>query len=226
MKRLLNIGLVVFLLVLIGVMLSGCSPEEDASTPENMTVEPAEQVEETSPEPTEEASEDAVELCSIENNEWALMKQLAFIYEGNTITLGDIADEDKMEGLFGEADEIREHTYSKDDGRNMDQLIGLTEREYSYDGLVLKTIENKDTMEPFIFSVEITDSKYQTLRKVKVGDGYEILREAYPEGALLGGEITDQEDDYRYEPFDYVNVMNFHIKNRIVESITIRRLLD
>lgn len=226
MKRLLNMGLIILLLILMGVVLSGCSPEEDASTPEEIPVEPAEQAEEAPSEATEGASDDAVELCSIENNEWALMKQLAFIYEGSTITLGDIADEDKMKGLFGEAVEIREHTYSKDDGRNMDQLIGMTEREYSYDGLVVKTIENKDTMEPVIFSVEITNSRYQTLRKVKVGDGYEILREAYPEGTLLGGEITEQEDDYRYEPFDYVNVMNFHIKNRLVESITIRRLLD
>jgi len=207
-------------------MITACVPEEELSAPIEEPAETLEDIAESQSEPDSESSEEVVELCSIDNNESALLKQLAFIHEGKTITIGDYADEVKMESLFGKASDIKQHTYSKDDGRNMDQLIGLTEKEYSYDGLVIKTIEEKDNMEPFIFSVEIADSKYQTLRKVKVGDSYEVLRESYPEGVLLGGELTDQDDIYRYEPFDYVNVMNFHIKDRKIESIAISRLLD
>ncbi|WP_422485442.1 hypothetical protein [Gudongella sp. DL1XJH-153] len=226
MRKPQSIGLVIFVVLAIGIMLPGCTAVEEKPEPSEIPVETVEEPDEAPSEFVEEASEEAKELCNIDNSEKALMKQLAFIHEGNTITLGDIVDEDKMELLFGVATDTKTHTYSKDDGRNMDQLIGLTEKEYSYEGLVIKTIEAKDSVEPFIFSVEITDSRYQALRKVKVGDSYEVLRESYPEGVLLGGELTDQEDDYRYEPFDYVNVMTFHIKNRMVESITMNRLLD
>jgi len=205
--------------LIIGALLAGCAAEEPAAPVEP----PVEVVEEPVEAPTE--PEEYKELCSIDGNERLLMQQLAFIYDGNTITLGDIADEEKMSNLFGKAGEFKSHTFAEGDGRNLDQLLGLTEKVYEYDGLVVKTIEG-DEIEPFIFSIEITDPKYMTLRKIKVGDSYDVLRESYPEGALLGGELTDGEDDYRYEPFDYVNVMNFHINNRIVESISITRLLD
>ncbi len=205
--------------LMIGALLAGCATEEPAAPVEP----PVEVVEEPVEAPTE--PEEYKELCSIDGNERLLMQQLAFIYNGNTITLGDIADEEKMSNLFGKAGEFKSHTFAEGDGRNLDQLLGLTEKVYDYDGLVVKTIEG-DEIEPFIFSIEITDPKYMTLRKIKVGDSYDVLRESYPEGVLLGGELTDGADDYRYEPFDYVNVMNFHINNRVVESISITRLLD
>lgn len=223
MKKPFIINLLIVVVIIFAALLAGCTAEEEPVIPIEPPVEEPAKVPD---EPAAEEPEEYKELCSIDGNERLLMQQLAFVYEGNTITLGDIADESKMESLFGEASEFKEYTFSKDDGRNMDQLIGLTEKEYQYDGLVIKTIEAKDSVEPFIFSVEITDPKYQTLRNVKVGGSFEVLRESYPEGVLLGGELTDAEDDYRYEPFDYVNVMNFHIKNRVVESITINRLLD
>lgn len=205
--------------LIIGALLAGCATQEPAA-PAEPPVEVVEEPVETPVEP-----EEYKELCSIDGNERLLMQQLAFIYNENTITLGDIADEEKMSNLFGKASEFKSHTFAEGDGRNLDQLLGLTEKEYIYDGLVVKTIEG-DEIEPFIFSIEITDPKYMTLRKIKVGDSYDVLRESYPEGVLLGGELTDGADDYRYEPFDYVSVMNFHINNRIVESISITRLLD
>lgn len=220
MRKIINTGSMMLVALIMGALLSGCTAQEPAAPVEP----PAEVVEEPAETPAE--TEEYKELCSIDGNERLLMQQLAFIYEGNTITLGDVADEKKMSSMFGEALEMKEHTFTADDGRNMDQLLGLTEKEYTYDGLVIKTIEKEGSVEPFIFSIEITDPKYMTLRKVKVGESYEVLRESYPEGVLLGGELTDGEDDYRYEPFDYVNVMNFHINNRVVESISINRLLD
>ena len=205
--------------LIIGALLAGCAPQEPADPVEP----PVEVVEEPTEAPAE--PEEYKELCSIDGNERLLMQQLAFIYNENTITLGDIAYEEKMSNLFGKASDFKSHTFTEGDGRNLDQLLALTEKVYEYDGLVVKTIEG-DEIEPFIFSIEITDPKYMTLRKIKVGDSYDVLRESYPEGVLLGGELTDGADDYRYEPFDYVNVMNFHINNRIVESISITRLLD
>ncbi len=219
MRKPWNTVSMIIIVFIIGSLLPGCAAEEPAAPIEP----PVEVVEEHTEAPTE--PEEYMELCSIDGNERLLMQQLAFIYNRNTITLGDVADEDKMSSLFGKASEFKSHTFTEGDGRNMDQLIGFTEKVYDYDGLVVKTIEGSE-IEPFIFSIEITDPKYQTLRKIKVGDSYEVLRESYPEGILLGGEIADGEDDYRYEPFDYVNVMNFHINNRIVESISITRLLD
>lgn len=38
--------------------------------------------------------------------------------------------------------------------------------------------------------------------------------------------IDDEEDDYRYEPANYVDVMTFHIKDGKIESILINTLLD
>lgn len=220
MRKIINTGSMLLFALIIGALLAGCTAQEPAAPAEP----PAEVVEEPAETPAE--PEEYKELCSIDGNERLLLQQLAFIYEDNTITLGDVADKDKMSSMFGEALETKVHTFTADDGRNMDQLLGLTEKEYTYDGLVIKTIEKEGSVEPFIFSIEITDPKYMTLRKIKVGDSYEVLRESYPEGVLLGGELTDGEDDYRYEPFDYVNVMNFHIDNRVVESISINRLLD
>lgn len=220
MSKIINTGSMLLVALIIGALLAGCDAQEPAAPVEP----PAEVVEEPAETPAE--PEEYKEICSIDGNERLLLQQLAFIYEGNTITLGDVADKDKMSSMFGEALETKVHTFTSDDGRNMDQLLGLTEKEYTYDGLVIKTIEKEGSVEPFIFSIEISDPKYMTLRKIKVGDSYEVLRGAYPEGVLLGGELTDGEDDYRYEPFDYVNVMNFHINNRVVESISINRLLD
>jgi len=108
----------------------------------------------------------------------------------------------------------------------MDQLNGMTEKQYSFPGLVIKTIDATENKQFFIFSIEITDPKYPTIRNVKVGDSLEKLKAAYPEGNLLGDELTDKEIDFRYEPVNYAEVMNFHIKDKKIEGILIYKLLD
>lgn len=128
--------------------------------------------------------------------------------------------------MLGKADEIKSHTYSYGDGKNMDQLNGMTEKQYSFPGLVIKTIDATENKQFFIFSIEITDPKYPTIRNVKVGDSLEKLKAAYPEGNLLGDELTDKEIDFRYEPVNYAEVMNFHIKDKKIEGILIYKLLD
>ena len=150
----------------------------------------------------------------------------AFVYQENTIALSDIVDDQSIERMLGKADGITSHTYSLDDGLNMDTLNGMTEKHYEFPGLVIKTIDGAEDKKSFIFSIEITDSKYPTVRNIKVGDSFDKLKEAYPEGNLLGGELSDEKDDFRYEPVNYVNVMSFHIKNKKVESIQIQSLLD
>jgi hypothetical protein len=185
---------------------------------------------ETSTEPTKDSSTDntdkVIKEGSVEKEGNVILKQLAFLHKDKTISLSTIVDDEKMESLLGKADEIKSHTYSPDDGKNMDQLNGRTEKEYHYQGLVIKTIDNAENKKSFIVSIEITDAKYPTVRNIKVGDSYELLKETYPEGNLLGGEISNEEDDYRYEPANYVDVMNFHIKDKKVESIQIYSLID
>jgi len=62
--------------------------------------------------------------------------------------------------------------------------------------------------------------------KVYTYPGLEIKTISIPEGKLLGDGASDEEDDFRYEPSNYVDVMSFHIKDAKVESIQIYSLLD
>ncbi len=217
-------------LVLCGMVLAGCG-NKAVEAPGNMlngtpgnTSNGA--TTETSTETSAETSEDVIKEGTVEKDGNVVLKQLAFIYREKTIALSDIVDDQKIESMLGKADEIKTHTYSKDDGLNMDQLNGMTEKQYKYPGLVIKTIDATEDKKAFIFSIEITDPKYPTIRNVKVGDSFEKLKDAYPEGNLLGGELSDVEDDFRYEPVNYVDVMTFHIKDKKVESILINTLLD
>ena len=202
-----KMAIVTMLLVFCGVILVGCGSKNDESPTNTITDMPTDTPKNTS-------------------NENVALKQLAFVYQENTIAISDIVDDQKIESMLGKADEIKSHTYSKDDGLNMDQLNGMTEKQYRYPGLVIKTIDATKDKKSFIFSIEITDSKYPTIRNIKVGDSFEKLKVAYPEGNLLGGELSNEEDDFRYEPVNYVDAMNFKIKNRKVESILIYTLLD
>ncbi len=173
-----------------------------------------------------DASEKVIRQGTVEKNGNVVLKQLAFVYEDNIIALSDIVDDQKIESMLGKADEIKSHTYSKDDGKNMDQLEGMTEKQYNFPGIVIKTIDATKDKRFLIFSIKITDPKYPTIRNIKVGDSFENLKEAYPEGNLLGGELSNEGDDFRYEPVNYVDAMNFHIKDKKIESILISTLLD
>lgn len=214
------------LLVLCGMVLAGCG-NRGGEAPENMlTGTPGNASNGASAETSTETSEGIIKEGTVEKDGNVVLKQLAFIYQEKTIALSDIVDDQKLESMLGKADEIKTHTYSKDDGLNMDQLNGMTEKQYKYPGLVIKTIDATEDKKAFIFSIEITDPKYPTIKNVKVGDSFEKLKEAYPEGNLLGGGSGDEEDDFRYEPVNYVDVMTFHIKDKKVESILINTLLD
>lgn len=214
-----------FMILCVGV-LGGCgknrikSPDQ-TNAPTNASVN-TEAV--TSAAPTS-AAENSTTGDS-ENTTKESLKELGIIYKENTITLLDLADDQEIEGKLGRADEIKAHTYSSSDGLNMDQLTGKTEKQYFYPGLVIKTIDAAQDNKSYIYQIEITSPQYTTVRNVKVGDSFETLKEAYPEGNLLGGELSDAEDDFRFEEEDYTNVMNFHVKNRKVASIQIYSLID
>ncbi len=229
MKMFRRIVTVTMLLVLCGMVLGGCGSKEDISpntltdkttyAPDNTTGKPQ-------PDTSMNASEEVIKEGSIVKNGNTVLKQLAFVYQEKAIAISDIMNDEKIESILGKADEIKSHTYTKDDGLNMDQLNGMTEKEYKYPGLVIKTIDATEDKKAFIFSIEITDPKYPTARNIKVGDSFEKLKEAYPEGNLMGGELSDEEDDFRYEPVNYVDVMSFHIKDKEVKSILIYSLID
>ncbi len=229
MKVFKKIVIVTMLLVLCTMVLEGCRNKVESpgnaltSTPNNTS--PGTQTG-TSTDSSTDASEEVIKKGNIEKSGNVILKQLAFVYRGNTIALSDIVDDQKIESMMGKADDIKSHTFSIDDGKNMDQLNGMTEKQYRFPGVVIKTIDATEDKKSFIFSIEITDPKYPTIRNIKIGDSFEKLKEAYPEGVLLGGELTDEEDDFRYEPVNYVDVMNFHIKDKKIKSILIYTLLD
>jgi hypothetical protein len=222
MKVFRKIIIVTMLLVLCGMVLAGCGNKGVEAPGDMLTGTPGN----TSSGTSAETSEDVIKEGTVEKDGNVVLKQLAFIYQEKTIALSDIVDDQKIESMLGKADEIKTHTYSKEDGLNMDQLNGMTEKQYKYPGLVIKTIDATEDKKSFIFSIKITDPKYPTIRNVKVGDSFEKLKEAYPEGNLLGGGLSDEEDDFRYEPVNYVDVMTFHIKDKKIESILINTLLD
>lgn len=217
-------------LAMSAMALSGCTKSQEktgepttASTPLDTSKDSSK---ETEAQPSSDSTDKVIKEGSVEKEGNVILKQLAFVYQDKTISLSNIVDDQKMESLLGKATEIKYHTYSPDDGKNMDPLNGKTEKQYLYPGLVIKTIDGAEDNKSFIFNIEITDPKYPTVRNIKVGDSYELLKETYPEGTLLGGEISNEEDDFRYEPANYVDVMKFHIKDKKVESIQIYTLID
>jgi hypothetical protein len=254
MKIVRKIVTVSMLLIVSGMVLTGCgknsvkSPEntvtetpgnETGNTSENKPTDTADNTsDETQTDTTDDISKDNSKDDTTDDSEEVIkegtvvkdgnvvLKQLAFLYKENTIAISDIVDDKKLESLLGKPEKIKSHTYSPDDGLNMDPLNGMTEKQYQYKGLVIKTIDGAEDKQSFIFSIEITDKKYPTVRNIKVGDSYDKLKEAYPEGNLTGGELTNEEDDFHYEPVNYVDAMNFHIKDKKVESISIYTLLD
>ncbi|WP_336781632.1 hypothetical protein [Paenibacillus illinoisensis] len=177
-------------------------------------------------ENSEEKGTEAIKEGSMEKEGNVVLKELAFVYNEHTIAISDTANEDQMEQMLGKPDNLKSHTYSAGDGTNMDTLIGFTEKVYTYPGLEIKTISIPEGKQDSIFHIEITDPKYATVRNIKAGDSLDTLKSAYPEGKLLGDGAPDEEDDFRYEPSNYVDVMSFHIKDAKVESIQIYSLLD
>ncbi|WP_244862652.1 hypothetical protein [Paenibacillus sp. J22TS3] len=229
---------VTLLSILLTMALTGCqssgakSPEEAQNSAEkNTSNEQAKDggaLNSTAPasEKSKGQSAETIKEGSIEKKGNVVLKELAFVYNKHTIAISDTADEDQMEQMLGKPDNLKSHTYSADDGTNMDTLIGFTEKVYTYPGLKIKTISIPKGKQDSIFHIEITDPKYATVRNIKAGDSLDTLKHAYPEGKLLGDGAPNEEDDFRYEPSNYVDVMSFHIKDSKVESIQIYSLLD
>ncbi|WP_342476393.1 hypothetical protein NYE24_18835 [Paenibacillus sp. FSL H7-0350] len=204
--------------------VSTAAPEASA-TP---AAEPA-ATEAATAEPTPAASagsSEAIKEGTIEKEGNVILKELAFVHKDHTIALSDIVDDAKLESMLGKATAKKSHTYSLDDGKNMDTLIGRTENTYTFPGLEIKTIDSGDGKQFYIFSMKITDPKYTTVRNIKVGDSLDTLKKAYPEGKLTGDGAPEEEDDYRFAPSNYVDYILFHVKGAKIESISISTLLD
>lgn len=171
-------------------------------------------------------SSEAIKEGTIEKEGNVILKDLAFVYKDQTIALSDIVDDAKLESMLGKPTAKKSHTYSLDDGKNMDTLIGRTENTYTFPGLEIKTIDSGDGKQFYIFNMKITDPKYTTVRNIKVGDSLDTLKKAYPEGKLTGDGAPEEEDDFRFAPSNYVDYMLFHVKGAKIESISISTLLD
>ncbi|MGF6354966.1 hypothetical protein ABIE27_002880 [Paenibacillus sp. 4624] len=228
----------ILLSIVLTMAMTGCQ-SSNAKSPESAqnSVEPGASKEQNKDEgatnsnaPASEKSEgedgDVIKEGSVKKEGNVVLKELAFVYNEHTIAISDTANEEQMEQMLGKPDNFKSHTYTAGDGTNMDNLIGFTEKVYTYPGLEIKTISVPEGKQDSIFNIQITDPKYTTVRNIKAGDSLDTLKKAYPEGKLLGNGAPDEEDDFRYEPSNYVDVMSFHIKDSKVESIQIFSLLD
>jgi hypothetical protein len=241
MKAKRKLGTIIVIMILSIAVLAGCekNPVGSSTAPTSApTSAPA--TDKEAEDDTTDTSTDISDDNTVDNNTDSdvikegtipksgnvILKELAFVYNDNTVAISDIVDDEKLEGILGKADEIKSHTYSLDDGLNMDTLIGFTEKQYKFPGLEIKTINTTEDEKFYIFQIKITDTGYSTIRNIKVGDSVEKLKEAYPEGNLIGNGAANEEDDFQYLPVNYVDGMKFHIKNEKIESILMYKLLD
>ncbi len=224
-----KVFVMIMILVLSVIVLSGCKEKPFESSGSTSSAEKfTEPSNGSSTANSTEAGSSTTALAesTVPEDKGAIQKELAFTYNGKTFAISDTVEDEDLEELLGEALEKKAHTYSNDDGLNMDPLIGFTERQYKFPGLELNTISTAEGKEFTLFNIKITDPKYSTVRNIKVGDSLKKLKEVYPEGNLVSGKGDEKEDDYRYQPVSYDNAMIFHLKNNNIESILIYKLLD
>ena len=218
MKVLRKLTINIMILVFCVTVLVGCNKSQVDSPAAPSTV--------SKPSEDNDSDSKVIKQGTIEKSGNVILKELAFVYNGNTLAISDVVDDEKLESILGKAEENKSHTYTLDDGLNMDTLIGFTEKQYKFPGLEIKTINATEDKKFFIFSIKITDSKYSTVRNIKVGDSVKKLKEVYSEGNLIGNGAANEEDDFLYLPANYVDGMKFHIKNEMIESIMMYTLLD
>lgn len=215
-------------LILLMALLAGCQANQGTSTAANEATEAATAAP-ADPTPDNSVGNNSgskvIKEGTIQKDGNVILKELAFVYKDHTVAISDIVDDEKLESMLGNTVEKKSHTYSKDDGLNMDPLLGFTEKQYKFPGIEIKTIDAAERKKFYIFNIKITDPKYSTIRNIKVGDSVEMLKEAYPEGNLIGNGAPDEEDDYRYAPANYMDVMTFHIRDAKIESILMYSLL-
>ena len=232
MKALAKLVTVFMIMVVSTAIMAGCGETQNSSSastsgkPAAVSTGTSENTPSGNSSAPTDSSGKIIKEGTIQKDGNVILKELSFVYNGKTIGISDIADDEKLENILGKAEGSKTHTYSKDDGLNMDPLIGFTEKQYKYKGLDIKTINATEDKKFFIFQIKITDSKYPTARNIKVGDSAEKLKEAYPEGKFIGNGAAGEEDDFQYLPANYVDAMKIHVKNKKVESILMYKLLD
>lgn len=234
MKTLRKFFIIIMILTFCVTVIAGCEANQIDSPKATSTADKSTDISSNnSAEPSvnnstgnNSGSGKVIKQGTIQKNGNVILKELAFVYNENTIAISDIVDDEKLEGILGKAVEIKSHTYSSDDGLNMDTLIGFTEKQYKFPGVDIKTINGSEEKKFYIFNIKITDSRYSTIRNIKVGDSVEKLKKAYPEGSMLGNGAAEEEDDFLYQPVNYVDGMKFHIKDKKIQSILMYKLLD
>lgn len=213
MKNLIRAFPLMLIFAFFITLFTGCTKNQ-APTPDNTSVNT----------PANPPVENVTDQGTIPKTGNVILKELVFVYNEKTIAISDIAEESELENILGKTDEMKSHTYSPDDGLNMDPLNGMTEVQYKYPGLVIKAIKTVEGKDFSIFNIIITDSKYATPRNIKVEDSVEKLKEAYPEVVTPGSDGIQHE--YRYLPVNYVDGMTFDMKDNKIARIYMYTLLD
>ncbi|WKL02161.1 hypothetical protein Q0F98_38770 [Paenibacillus amylolyticus] len=145
---------------LLTVALTGCQSSEATSpaTGQNTANEQSKGEGATNSntpasENSEEKGTEAIKEGSMEKEGNVVLKELAFVYNEHTIAISDTANEDQMEQMLGKPDNLKSHTYTADDGTNMDTLIGFTEKcTRILDWRLKQSVYRRENKTPFFIS--------------------------------------------------------------------------
>ena len=144
MKILRKIVATVMVLVVSTAVMAGCTGNTSNSSTTESTATNSAVTKSTnvSTGTTTDSSSEVIKEGTIPKKGNVILKELAFVYNEKAFAISDIVDDEELESFLGKAIEMKSHTYSKDDGLNMDPLIGMTEKRYKFSGLEIKTINS------------------------------------------------------------------------------------
>ena len=146
------------------------------------------------------------------------ISEFSILIGDEKVSLMDWDDKVDLEEIFGKPIEEKIEKL----GPGSDTFEGSFIKEVKFSGIEFEMFSPKENGKSFfVLSMEVTDSKFETKRGIKVGDGLEKLNEMYPEiQPVLDGREDSNNRGYKIEEGAY-NYLTFEVKDGIIINIKI-----
>lgn len=146
------------------------------------------------------------------------LSDFSMLIEGKGLALMDWDNKVNLEALLGKP--LQEEVHQL--GPGSDTFQGSYVKKIKYAGLELELFSPKDNGKSFwVRSMLISDSKFETARGIKTGDGLEKLQSTYPElEPVLDNRKDPQNMAYMLKE-DIYNYIFFEVNNGSVAFIKI-----